>query len=55
MRVKYIGPIDSIDIPSLGIVALRGIAIDVADDSAEILLAQTDNWAQAQSTTEKKG
>jgi hypothetical protein len=52
MRIRYVGPIDSVDIPSLGIRVERNGIVDVRD--AETLLAQVDNWAEIEIPAEAK-
>lgn len=52
--LKYVGPHDEVEIPSLGVVVKRGDTVDVSaeaagrapdgDDLGEGLLAQPDNW-----------
>jgi hypothetical protein len=45
-KLKYVGPHDAVDIPSLGLLDVkRGDSIDVDDkDAAENLAAQSENW-----------
>ncbi len=46
-KIKNISPLGDLYIPSLGLEVKAGATVDVADDAAELLLAQTDNWTAA--------
>lgn len=38
--ITYVGPSDAVEIPSLGLVAVKGEPIEVPADAAKALLAQ---------------
>jgi hypothetical protein len=52
--IKYVGPMDCVDVPAVRVVAERGVPVEVDDQAAQILLAQTDNWAVAAIPAEQK-
>lgn len=41
-RLRYIGPIDVLSIPALGLTVARGAEVEVDGAAAELLLEQTD-------------
>jgi hypothetical protein len=51
MRVKYVGPYESVDVPELGLTVENGEIIEV-DDAAGKRLALSTDW---QVTSRKKG
>lgn len=46
-KIKNISPLGDLHIPSLGLDVKSGAVVDVADEAAASLLAQTDNWTAA--------
>jgi hypothetical protein len=42
--VKYIGPFDAVEIPSLNRVVAKGEEIDVPQEAVSGLAGQTDAW-----------
>ena len=46
-KIKNISPLGDLEIPSLGLVVKAGESVEVADEAAASLLAQTDVWAAA--------
>lgn len=46
-KIKNISPLGDLFIPSLGLEVKEGATVDVSDEAAAILLAQTDNWTAA--------
>lgn len=47
MKVTYHGPLDEVEIPSLGAVVKRGEAFDADDEVGKSLLEQPDNFKAA--------
>lgn len=54
MRVTYIGPNASVDVPALGMVAQHGVPLEIPDDAAERLLEQETNWRSEPKTPRKR-
>jgi hypothetical protein len=52
MKLIYEGPHDTVEVPSAGITAERGQAVDVPDDVAKALLEQ-DTWTEARSESRR--
>lgn len=50
-KILYIGPFDEVDVPAFRLRAEPGTPVDVSDEAAEALLAQTDNWKAAGGST----
>ena len=46
-KIKNISPLGDLFIPSLGLEVKEGATVDVSDEAAANLLAQTDNWTAA--------
>ena len=46
-KVKNVSPLGDLIVPSLGIEVKKGATVEVSDDDAASLLAQSDNWAAA--------
>ena len=46
-KIKNISPLGDLFIPSLGLEVKAGATVDVSDEAAANLLAQTDNWTAA--------
>lgn len=46
-KIKNVSALGDLIVPSLGLEVKAGAVIDVADDAAALLLAQSDNWAAA--------
>jgi hypothetical protein len=46
-KIKNISPLGDLNIPSLGLDVKAGAIVDVSDEAAASLLAQTDNWTAA--------
>jgi hypothetical protein len=46
-KIKNVSPLGDLIIPSLDIEVKAGAIIEVSDEAAASLLAQTDNWAAA--------
>lgn len=42
MKVKYVGPIDEVEVTATGAVVKRGGTVEVPDDIGESLLEQAD-------------
>ncbi len=53
VRIQYDTGSDELYVPAFGILARRGIPVDVPADAAEGLLAQADVWRLAPKTTTK--
>jgi hypothetical protein len=53
MRVVYTGPHAEVEVPSLGVVAVRGEAVEVDDAAGHELVKQGD-WNAAKPATVKK-
>ena len=53
MKIRYEGPFQGIEVPSLHITAQRGEIIDVARDVARGLIA-TGDWKQARASKEEE-
>lgn len=54
MKVTYVGPFEEVEVPSLGVVAVRGVPVEVPDAAAKELLTQRDNWTPAKPATKKE-
>lgn len=52
--VRYIGPIDEVDVIGVGVLK-HGDEVAVSAEVAESLLAQTDNYEAAPAAAKKKG
>ena len=46
-KIKNISPLGDLFIPSLNLEVKAGATVDVSDEAAATLLAQTDNWTAA--------
>jgi hypothetical protein len=46
-KIKNVSPLGDLIVPSLDIEVKAGATIEVNDEAAASLLAQTDNWAAA--------
>lgn len=46
VKIKYVGPHDEVEIPSLGLVCKNGDSVDVDDEMALELIKQ-ESWASA--------
>jgi hypothetical protein len=46
-KIKNISTLGDLHIPSLGLDVKAGAIVDVSDEAAASLLAQTDNWTAA--------
>lgn len=46
-KIKNVSPLGDLAIPSLGLEVKAGATVEVAENVAADLLAQTDNWAAA--------
>lgn len=46
-RIKYVGPHDGVEVPSLGLTFTRGEPVEVDADAAKSLLDQPDNYKSA--------
>jgi hypothetical protein len=42
VRVTYLGPFDSLEIPPAGVVVERGQTVEIPDDMGEALMARGD-------------
>lgn len=52
MRLIYNGTHDEVEVPAVGIVATRGVPVEVEDEAAEALLRQ-DVWSRAKAAPAK--
>lgn len=55
MQVSYVGPHAAVEVPSLGIEAVRDEPIEVDDKDAAELLKQEGIWAKAAPSKTTKG
>lgn len=53
-RIKYVGPHDEVEVPSLGLVCQRGESVEVDASTAKQLTAQPDNWQAVKSKENAK-
>lgn len=53
MKVKYVGPFDEVEIPSLGVVVKNGDEIEVEAGIANGLLEQSENFKKSASKSDK--
>ena len=54
MKIKYVGPfVDGVDLPTLGLTGVHGLAVEIPDEVAESLLA-TGDWEKAEGAKSKK-
>ena len=53
-RIKYVGPHDEVEVPSLGVVCARGSSVEVDAGDAKKLTAQPDNWQAVKSKENAK-
>ena len=44
MKIKYVGPFDEVEIPSIGVSVKRGEVFDAPAPTASDLLKQTENF-----------
>lgn len=54
MQVKYIGPFNEVEVPSLGVVVKRDGTVDVDDATGAALCEQPRNWKAATKPREQK-
>lgn len=50
MQLTYVGPCAAVEVPELGIVAERGVPVEVEDKVAKSLLQQ-DTWSEHKPAT----
>lgn len=55
MQVSYVGPHAAVEVPSLGIEAVRDEPIEVDDKDAAELVKQEGIWAEVQAPKPTKG
>jgi hypothetical protein len=46
-KIKNISPLGDLEVPSFGLVVRAGETVEVSEEIAASLLAQTDNWTAA--------
>lgn len=46
LEVQYVGPLDAVTLPSVGVTVEAGATITVSAEIAAGLLAQPDNWRE---------
>lgn len=46
-KVKNVSPLGDLVVPALGLEVKAGATVELSDEAAASLLAQTDNWAPA--------
>lgn len=53
-RLKYVGPHDEVEIPSLGLTVKQGEFIEVEQEHLDGFVEQKDNWQTARSVAATK-
>ena len=46
-KIKNVSPLGDLAVPTLGLEVKAGAIVEVADEEAALLLAQTENWIAA--------